>query len=253
MWPSPFGGKRSRWIALLAAVSIVIGCSVMPPQPASVPKPSPDFRPGGDVGWWAVRFRMDWPSGDEPRWHMDPLLAHQAALPVLERYHDEIFLWRFHRRAARDAAGHQFSLIFYAERRTAARVNADILGNPLVQEARNAGRLLEVLCDDAAVSAKPGIGDTSDPAWSAPLRGAWPHYLMGASRTWLELIAALAAEDVATLDPADFNAVEQRYQRANSAITAIWQQEGRHAFLHHLNALFGYEPVWIIDKRRMNF
>lgn len=184
---------------------------------------------------------------------MDLLLAHQALLPVLERHHAEIFLWRFHRRAARDAAGHQFSLIFYAERRTAVRVYADILDNPLLQEAKNAGRLLEVLCDDTAGLAKPGIGDTSDPAWSAPLRNAWPYFIMGASRTWLELVAALAAEDAAQLDSADFHAIEQRYQRVNSAVTAIWQREGRHAFLHHLNALFGYEPVWIIDKRLMNF
>lgn len=194
---------------------------------------------------------MDWPNDDAPRWHMDPLLAHRVALPLLERYRNEIFLWRFHRRAARDGAGHQFSLIFYAARNTAACINADILGNPIVEQARASGRLAEVVCDDPAALPKPDIGDTSDPAWSPPLRDAWPHFLMGASRTWLELIAVLAAGDEP--EPATFHETERRYQRVNAAITAIWQREGRHAFLHHLNALFGYEPVLIIDKRLMNF
>jgi hypothetical protein len=225
----------------------------LPPLPSAVPQPAPEIQPSGDNGWWAVRFRMDWPNDDAPRWHMDLLLAHRVALPLLERYRDEIFLWRFHRRAVRDGAGHQFSLIFYAARSTARRINADVLGNTLVEQARASGRLAEVVCDDPVALPKPGIGDTSDPAWSAPLRNAWPHYLMGASRTWLELIAALAAEDAAPFDPTDFHAIEQRYQGVNAAITAIWQREGRHAFLHHLNALFGYEPVWIIDKRLMNF
>lgn len=36
-------------------------------------------------------------------------------------------------------------------------------------------------------------------------------------------------------------------------LTALWQNEGRHAFLHHLNALFGYEPILIIEKRPMRF
>jgi hypothetical protein len=238
-------------MALLTVVSIVLGCAALPPRPTAAPKPPPEIRSGSDTGWWAVRFRMDWTEGDTPRWHMDPLLAHRAALPVLERYRAEVFLWRFHRRAARDAAGHQFSLIFYAARRTALQINADILGNPLVDQARAAGRLADVVCDDPAALVKPGIGDTSDPAWSPPLRDAWPYFLMGASRTWLELIAALADEEGP--DPTDFHEIEQRYQRINTDITAIWQREGRHAFLHHLNALFGYEPVWIIDKRLMNF
>ncbi|MCU0559942.1 MAG: hypothetical protein MUD16_07085 [Desulfobacterales bacterium] len=215
--------------------------------------PPPELRAGGDTGWWAVRFRMEWPPDEPPHWYMDLLLAHQVLLPVLEGHRDEIFLWRFHRRAARDDAGHQFSLIFYAERRTAARVSAEILDAPLLHEAKNAGRLRAAFGDDTAGPVKPGIGDTSDPAWSAALRDAWPHFLMGASRTWLELIAALAAEDSGRLDWTDFHATEQRFQRVNAAINALWQQEGRHAFLHHLNALFGYEPVWIIEKRLMNF
>ncbi len=67
----------------------------------------------GAKGWWYAKFRMDWPKDAEPLWHMDPLLAHRVIAPVLSRYSEEISLWRFHRRAAPDASGHQFSFIFY--------------------------------------------------------------------------------------------------------------------------------------------
>jgi hypothetical protein len=238
-------------MVMLAAVSLLLGCAGLRLPPGPAPAAPPVIDPSGaERGWWAVRFRFDWPQEAEPQWHLDPLVAHRVAGPVLERHRQEIPLWRFHRRAARDAAGHQFSLIFFADRRTAGRVNAEVLGDPMVQAAKTAGRLAAVVCDDPAVVLKPGVGDTSDPAWSPPLRDAWPYFLMGASRTWLELITRLAG---AAPEPEGFAAAEERYLRLNSAVSAIWQREGRHAFLHHLNAVFGYEPVLIIDKRLMNF
>ncbi len=243
--------RAAAGMALLAAVSLIAGCAGRPVPLGPAPAPPPVIGPeAAERGWWAVRFRFDWAPEAEPRWHLDPLIAHRVARPVLERYRQEIPLWRFHRRAARDAAGHQFSLIFYADRRTAGRVNAEVLVDPLVQGAKSAGRLAEVLCEDPAAAIKPGVGDTSDPAWPPPLRDAWPHFLMGASLTWLELITQLAGAET---DPDGFADTEERYRRLNSAVNAIWQREGRHAFLHHLNALFGYEPVLIIDKRLMNF
>ncbi len=33
------------------------------------------------------------------------------------------------------------------------------------------------------------------------------------------------------------------YRQVNDAVTDTWHREGHHAFLHHLNALFGYEPI----------
>jgi hypothetical protein len=98
-----------------------------------------------------------------------------------------------------------------------------------------------VLQDDPLNPSRPGRGDTGDPAWSAALRAAWPDYLMGASRTWLLLVSQMAA----SVPPAasDFADVEAAYKDATASVTAVWREEGRHAFLHHLNALFGYEPL----------
>jgi hypothetical protein len=240
--------------ALLGALLLGWGCAGIALSPAAAPAAPP--APGPEAlerGWWAVRFRFAWPPEAEPSWHLDPLFAHRVALPVLERHREGILVWRFHRRAARDDAGHQFSLIFYADRLTAARVNAEILEDPLVREAETAGRLKKVVCEDPTAPLSAGIGDRSDPAWPPALRDAWPHFLMGASRTWLELVTKLAASGPAESGGGGFSETEERYRRLNAAVTAVWQQEGRHAFLHHLNALFGYEPIWIIDRRLMTF
>jgi len=100
---------------------------------------------------------------------------------------------------------------------------------------------------------RPAISDTSDPNWSAPLRKAWPYYLMGASQMWLDLISGMADGEQETETPLTFDDLDHQYARINAAITTLWQNEGRHAFLHHLNALFGYEPIVIVEKRHMRF
>jgi len=64
---------------------------------------------------------------------------------------------------------------------------------------------------------------------------------MGASRMWLALVSQHA--DPSPAPPAGFAEMDAAYARADAAVTAVWRDEGRHAFLHHLNALFGYEPL----------
>ena len=217
----------------------VSGCAAV--TPAVEPPVARPAAPSADAVWWYLRFRMDWPEGKPPAWHMDLLLADQVVRPVLERHQADLSPWRFHRRAARDAAGHQFSFIFYAPPATARNVFEEVDASPVLGSARAAGRVAAVLRDDPLNPSRPGRGDTGDPAWSAALRTAWPDYLMGASRMWLSLVSQLAAPS--TPAASDFAEMEDAYARANSSVTAVWREEGRHAFLHHLNALFGYEPL----------
>jgi hypothetical protein len=196
---------------------------------------------------------VEWPDDADPAWHTDALLAHRVVKPVLDQHRQDISLWRFHRRAARDAAGHQFSFIFFASPETARRVYSAIVDHPTLQLARSAGRIMAVACDDTAILSRPAIADTSDPNWSASLRQAWPHYMMGASQTWLDLISAMAYSEPNPEVLDTFAELDHRYAGINASITTLWQNEGRHAFLHHLNALFGYEPIVIIDRRHMRF
>ena len=60
---------------------------------------------------------------------------------------------------------------------------------------------------------------------------------------WLHLIDEIAAGEEAPPDSASPEELEAYYQRINETLTGHWQQEGRHALLHHLNALFGYQPL----------
>jgi hypothetical protein len=74
---------RRAAMALLAAVSIFFGCAGVPVPPGPAPAPPPVIDPGtSERGWRAVRFRFDWPKDAEPRWHLDPLIAHRVAFPT---------------------------------------------------------------------------------------------------------------------------------------------------------------------------
>lgn len=250
----PYPAQRSAlrsivalWIALVFA-----GCAALPAPPAqSVPRPAP--APSAENAWWYARFRMDWPEGVDPAWHIDLLIAHRVVKPALDRHAQEIPLWRFHRRAARDDAGHQFSFIFFASAATARKIFSEISSSAVLEQAKASGRVIAVVCDDPSAASRPAVADTSDPSWPAPLQQAWPYYIMGASQMWLNLICGMAPGDPATGTPPGFDRLEERYAGTGSDITALWQNEGRHAFLHHLNALFGYEPIVIIEKRHMRF
>ena len=54
---------------------------------------------------------MHWPEHSDPAWHMDSMVAHLVVSPILNGKRPQIELWRFHRRAGRDGAGHQFNFI----------------------------------------------------------------------------------------------------------------------------------------------
>ena len=70
---------------------------------------------------------------------------------------------------------------------------------------------------------------------------------------WLNLIAETVADMPAADAPLSFDEYEEFYKEVNAAITSLWENNGRHAFLHHLNALFGYEPVTFYEKRMLKF
>ena len=233
---------------------LVAGCSSLGQIQPQVPKPlTPQTLSQEERGWWGARFYILWPMDEEPSWHVDLILAHQIVLPVLQQYRDEIELWRFHRRAARDEYGHRFSFLFYASPATAFDIMHALMNDPLLDRLKYSGLVLEVVYDDPAVVAKPNIEDTSDPHWPDVVRRNWPYYIMGVSHMWLNMIAEIAAQQP---DGDNFSTISELvafYQKVNASLSEMWREDGRHAFLHHLNALFGYEPLIYWEKRYMNF
>ena len=199
------------------------------------------------IGWWTVAFRFAWPEGAEPAWYLDLLVADQVVRPALEGHREAIPLWRIHRRAARDGAGHRFSFIFRSTPRDAARVYQTIRANPTLQRLQRRGRVEQVSYDDLGQIARPGLADTSDRSWSEVMQRAWPAFIMGVSQTWLDLIAEVERSRrwPPGLDP--------RWRAIAAEVDRIWQAEGGHALLHHLNAVFGYRQVVVTTRGLMRF
>ena len=90
------------------------------------------------------------------------------------------------------------------------------------------------------------VGASSDPLWDPRLAKTWPYFIMGVSQHWLALIEAVEAE----LPQRGKNGkalpdLLERYRRISREIDELWREQGQHAYLHHLNALFGYQPLLI--------
>jgi hypothetical protein len=246
---------RTFFATVLLALMLFgfLGCaSVGPTLP-------PSGSPGEGVviapknGWWYARFAIRWPEGKGPSWAVDPLLAHLVISPVLSLHGNEIALYRFHRRAARDETGHQFSFIFYATPETAREIFAMFQSNGSLMALKDRGVVVRDAYDDTSTITRPNLDDTSDRSWSPAMQKAWPFFIMGVSETWLKLISEVAGRTSGSKTSATVDEQLRFYEQLNASIDQIWKDEGQHAFLHHLNAIFGYEPLTIREKRLMSF
>lgn len=232
--------KASGWLVLLFTVSLW-GCAIVPSPSARVAAPdssSVEGLPEGE-GWWYARFHIARPDGEPTRWHIDTLLAGEVVAPVFDRHYGDILIWRIHRRAPQDEYGHVFSFIFYSTAAGAQRIYRDIDNSPVLARLRQDGDVTRISFDDVGVLARPDIGDTSDAAWLPVVRQTWPALIMGASRMWLDMVTVLAARQPQELG------LHERYQAVHQEISRIWAEQGQHAVLHHLSAIYGYKPLLI--------
>jgi predicted ATPase len=76
---------------------------------------------------------------------------------------------------------------------------------------------------------------------------------MGASQMWLSLIIETVVEMPQPKAALALVENEHLYKEVNAIITALWENNGRHAFLHHLNALFEYKPIGYYEKLMLTF
>jgi hypothetical protein len=238
--------------AILMSTLVLDGCTIWSPEVTEIDRPK-EARAASTIGWWYARFHLDWPENTEPKYYLDIMLAHKIVSPLLNQYHKNIELWRVHRRSARDKTGHQFSFIFYATPPTARKIYRSIQADPFLNRLKQAGIITRSTFDNPAMVVRPDIEDTSDSSWSVQIQKSWPHFIMGVSQTWLNLIAEFAETYSNATEPSSLEEIQSFYQQIEENITAAWQEEGRHAFLHHLNAIFGYQPVIVYEKRLMIF
>jgi hypothetical protein len=179
--------------------------------------------------------------------HLDLLAAREIFAPLIAAHQGELPLWRFHRRAVRDSAGHRMRFLFYALPETAREINAALMADALLDELNAAGVLERVVIDDPEAPPRTDLAATSDPAWSPAMQASWPYFIMGTSQLWLDLMDQFAAAQTEA-PPKDLDGLIGYYKDLAARMTATWQQEGRHALLHHLNALFGYERLAVFMR-----
>jgi len=238
---------------ILLFLVVITGCSSLGQVQTREIKPvQPEVLPSGN-GWWNARFHMNWPPNTDPIWYMDLYLAHQVILPLLQAHQNDIHLWRFHRRAVRDDAGRQFSFIFYASPRTARNIFQTLQSDPMVGNMKVSDVIDDIIYDDPAKLTRPNIEDTSDKNWPISIQKAWPYYIMGVSQMWLNLVAQVADDKLKNDSPSSIKEIETFYKQVNETVTDLWQKQGRHVFMHHLNALFEYKPLIYWEKRYMTF
>jgi hypothetical protein len=185
-------------------------------------------------------------------WHLDALLADRVFAPILERLEPSLVLWRFHRRAAPDETGHQFRFLFFADAAIAARVASALRASSTLDALVRAGRVHRVLIPGPDESSGNDAGDQSDRAWPDTVKRSWPYFAMGVSRNWLAMIR----EERGKRPRRERETVAElvaRYGDINATVDALWRGNAQHAWLHHLNALFGYQPVVIQERRFMRF
>jgi len=198
----------------------------------------PDVLPEGE-GWWYARFHIDRPEDEDTRWHMGTLIGGEVIAPIFDEYYQDVLIWRVHRRASRDAHGHVFSFIFYSTPQGAQRIYNAIENHTVVKSLLESGRVTRLSLDDVTTIKRPNIEDTSDKNWPVSVQKTWPALIMGASRMWLDLVSELASRE------SSIGGLEAKYKKVQEDLTGIWREEGQHAVLHHLNAVYAYQPLLI--------
>ena len=236
----------------LSIVLLMTACTSNKPLPTayySVPVNRDAQAQADTLSWCAYRYRVRWPeSNDEPDFAVDLLLAHALVRPVLLEFSEQIIWWRFHRRASKEAPGHQFSFLFYSDRETAVEIIRKLESIPLLAALKDNDIVQKTLSSDTGKKAKTAIEAYSDPSWSPVIQRTWPSYIMGVSAFWLALIDELKAEmsnqgQESISDTTEIDKLLDEYRTIDDEIAVMWQAEGQHVLWHHMSALFGYKPM----------
>ncbi|WP_345427571.1 hypothetical protein [Halioxenophilus aromaticivorans] len=77
--------------------------------------------------------------------------------------------------------------------------------------------------------------------------------MLRVSQMWLGLVRSLSDEQLHSqtspqnrteLTEQSFDQTLAHYQAVNEHLGQLWREQGQHAFLHHLSASFGYQPIF---------
>ena len=225
--------------------------STRSPDTFEPPAVSPD--PGlANLAWWQLRFKLSWPPDEPPDFSGHLLIAEQVLLPQIIKHQEALPLWRFHRRAGRDGAGHQFSLIFLADEKTATNIGDAIGSDELVAWLKQNGMLENTSLGRRGPEELAKLEETSDPVWPIEMQRSWPWFIMGVSTAWLMQVQDISQRQ-GLPETATYTELHDHYRRVSATMDAQWRDFGQHAYLHHLNAVYGYQPIKIRSSELKTF
>ena len=229
---------QALWLGACATTLQVNTAPLIEPDKASLAVEQPGR------SWWQLRFKLAWPEGEAPDFSRHLLIAEQLLLPAITAYEQQLPLWRFHRRAGRDAAGHQFSLIFYTDEETATQINTAISNDPLTLWLLDQSMIEKTAFNKRTRQELGLLEQTSDPEWPMAIQRSWPYFIMGASQSWLMLVQEIS-QNAGLEGSVSYSRLLAHYQQVDRELNIRWEEYGQHAYLHHLNAIFGYHPLRI--------
>lgn len=201
-------------------------------------------------GWHAVRFKIEILDNsheyasflNQPDSPIHSLIANEILCPAIQRYGengDKIYPWRFHRLFWVQKRQHHFTFRFCADTdsQISEEINKVIKSHSVYIEMNELGLL------EGFDSSKKGP-DGEPELWSEEINKCWPHFICGVSRAWLELIKTFEkSEKKKGTQPRNFKEMLIFYTNINDSIKDQWLTFGQHSMLHHLNAVFGYNPI----------
>ena len=224
-------------------VCALLGACTTLPQPQATFSAA-DVSESRSFSWHVVWFTLARAKGEPAPFYLDTLIAHRIIQPILRQNQSAIALWRFHRRSGFDRSGHRFSFIFYAPAEQAAAIVKAIEANTLLQTLLRSQHIQA----QGYQGKNDAIESTSDAHWPTVVQKSWPYFMHGASESWLRLVDLQAFESRRTSVENETESIEQMlefYRDVQLRVTELWRTTAAHAYMHHLNAIFAYEPIFL--------
>lgn len=189
--------------------------------------------------WHNFRLRIITLENQPPRWWVDIFIIDTIVRDVISEIGSAVSLWRVHRRVARDEAGHQLTLWCYTTDSIAKTIDKLVKQHKSFNILQDNNLLRRYIHEQTGSK----IEEASDGNWPKELQKSWPYYIKGVSEMLLDLIEQIRLQSNSIDTQADFALIESFYIDLNERLMLLWQQQGSHAFFHHINALFGYVPL----------
>lgn len=204
-----------------------------------------------DVGWWVAKFNIFWEEDRQAvaQLHVDVFIAHKIIKPILSKHKRSIYLWQFHRRAARDyfdKVGHEFEFRFISSQKMAKIIFKEIGDSPILKRLKQNKIIKRYIPEKTQNIQRPKMQDTSDRNWPEEIQRAWPFFINGVCRAWLDLIEQITERNIVPLKRPNIKKEVAGHISVAQELNALWGKHGKHAFLHHLNAVFGYQPLQMV-------